>query len=73
MIHHAITSSNIASIAHERTTMHVTFRHGGTYEYLDVSKEDFNELLNSKSPGKHLNLMGIKGKRIDKPKEESKA
>jgi hypothetical protein len=44
MEHIAVSSSQIASIAHDAAglTMQVLFRRGGLYEYSDVSLEEFN-------------------------------
>ncbi len=64
MIHHHVTSSNIESVAHKGTVLHVKFKHGGTYEYLDVSQEQFLGLKHAESVGKHLNSMGLKGKKV---------
>ena len=64
MKHHKVESSNIESVAHKGTVLHVKFKHGGTYEYLDVSPEKFEALKGAESVGKHLNQMGIKGKKV---------
>lgn len=66
MEHIKVKSSNIESVAHDGTTLHVQYRHGGLYEFEGVSKDDFNELLNADSIGKHLNSMNLLGLRIDK-------
>lgn len=64
MKHHSVTSSNVCSIAHKGTVLHVKFRHGGIYEYLNVSQEQFEELKGAESVGKHLNSMGLKGRKV---------
>lgn len=48
MEHLAVTSSQIASIAHDAQTltMQVLFRRGGLYEYQDVSIDEFEQVLN---------------------------
>jgi hypothetical protein len=48
MEHIAVSSSQIASIAHDSAglTMQVLFRRGGLYEYSDVSPEEFAAVLN---------------------------
>jgi hypothetical protein len=61
MDHIKVQSSNIESVAHKGTVLHVRFKNGGLYEFMDVSKDQFNALVNAESPGKHFNSMGIKG------------
>lgn len=48
MEHKPVSSSQIASIAHDAAalTMQVLFRRGGLYEYSDVSSEEFAAVLN---------------------------
>jgi hypothetical protein len=67
-----VVSSNIDSIGHENGVMRVKFKNGGTYEYQGVTPEQFVAMKSAESVGKHLNSMGIKGKRID-TKEDTKA
>lgn len=65
MEHVKVESSNIESIGYESGIMEVRFKNGGLYQYRGVSKDDYNELINAKSVGKHLNQMGIKGRKIE--------
>ena len=64
MIHIPVESSNIVSVGHEGDSMQVTFRHGGTYEYSDVAKDQFDRMLAAESAGKFLNSWGIKGVKL---------
>ena len=64
MQHIKVTSSNITSVAHKGSVLHVRFKNGGLYEYQGISKDDFNDLVNAESVGRHLNQMGIKGKKV---------
>jgi len=71
MIHIPIVSSNIISAGHEGDVLEVTFKHGGTYEYKGVDKDEFNKLLSAPSAGKHLNSLGITGIKIKDEKEKT--
>jgi hypothetical protein len=51
--------------------LEVTFKHGGTYEYKGVDKDEFNKLLSAPSAGKHLNSLGITGIKIKDEKEKT--
>ncbi len=70
MKHVSVTSSNIESIGFEKGVMQVKFKNGGLYAYQGVTLEQFVALKAAESIGKHLNSMGIKGKRIDNIKED---
>lgn len=68
MIYYTVTSSNIEAVGHSGhsgTTMHVTFKNGNTYEYHGVSFEQFQELKNAESVGKHLHGMKLTGKKME--------
>jgi hypothetical protein len=60
---HPVSSSNISYLGYDEDdkTLYVTFSKGGTYKYLNVSEETFNEFKNSSSVGKYY-LSNIKGK-----------
>lgn len=49
----SVNSSNLASIGYdsENEILEVEFKHGGVYQYLDVSESVFNELMNAPSQG----------------------
>ena len=62
MIHSPVEgSSNVLSTAHEGNAMQVTFKHGGTYEYPNIDKDKYSEILAAESVGKALNALNIKG------------
>jgi hypothetical protein len=48
-----VNSSNLASIGYdsENEILEVEFKHGGVYQYFDVSENVFNELMNAPSHG----------------------
>ena len=51
----SVTSSQVAAIGHENTTLHVKFIHGNaTYEYDNVPWSVYKTLLDSHSIGKDL-------------------
>jgi hypothetical protein len=64
MKHQAVKSGHIESVAHKGTVLHVKFRRGDVYEYLNVTEEQFNELMGAESVGKHLNALGLKGRKV---------
>ena len=55
-----VSSSNIKAIGWEDGTLRIEFNNGGTYEYLEVSEEEFNSLKNASSVGSyyHQNIKG---------------
>lgn len=59
----SVTSSNIASIGYDANsqTLEVEFLNGGVYQYFDVSKHIYDELMNANSHGKYLarNIKGV--------------
>lgn len=61
---HQVESSNISEVGHAGDTMHVKYKNGHTYSFNGVSAEDFKKLKSAKSVGKHLNGMGLTGKRL---------
>lgn len=52
-----VESATIASIAHDSFSevLEVIFRHGGIYEYANISDEKFKKMLKSKSTGRFFN------------------
>jgi hypothetical protein len=48
-----VNSSNLESIGYdsENEILEVEFKHGGVYQYFDVSESVFNELMNAPSHG----------------------
>lgn len=61
--HHVTRSSMISEIEYDETEklLKLKFSKGGWYEYKDVPKEVYNELLNAESIGKYF-LANIKSK-----------
>lgn len=51
-----VVSSQIAQLGHDAVSsmMHVVFTNGSTYEYANVSRELFEELLAAPSVGSHF-------------------
>jgi hypothetical protein len=54
----------IESIAHKGTTLHVKYKGGATYEYQNVTADQFHTLKHAESVGRHLNGMKIKGVKL---------
>jgi hypothetical protein len=52
-----VVSSNIDSVGFNEADNRLTVRYknGSTYEYGDVSPDEFNSLIKSKSIGRHVN------------------
>lgn len=69
IVHHQVSSSNIATVGFSEGVMEVRFKNGGLYRYEGVTLEQFVALKNAESVGRHLNGMGLKGKKIN---EEAK-
>ncbi len=67
-----VNSSNIELIQYSGTTMTVTFRGGGTYDYDDVPAELFDRFIESDSLGKffHDEVRGKFNNRKHEPPEE---
>jgi hypothetical protein len=53
----AVGSTSIAAVgyAEEERTLRVRFVGGGTYDYLEVPRRTFNELLDAPSKGRFVN------------------
>ena len=51
-----IESSNLASVCYgsKRKILEIEFNHGGIYQYFDVPKEVFENLLKAPSHGKYF-------------------
>lgn len=58
---HPVESSQIESIGHDGTHLHVKFKSGGTYRYEDVPVEKFEAAKSAESIGRFLN-QHVKGK-----------
>jgi len=58
-----VKSSSLAGAGFDEKTgtMAVLFRNGRKYHYPNVTRKDFDELMNAKSAGKHFNQV-IRGK-----------
>jgi len=63
---HPVKSSNITHIGHDNNTLHVTYSSGQTYEFKDVTEDQFHKLMAAKSHGKYLNKMNIIGEKLKK-------
>jgi hypothetical protein len=50
-----VESSNVAEVGHDGKDLHVKFRNGSAYRYLDVPRVVFDHLLTAESVGKFLN------------------
>lgn len=59
----SVSSTNLAAVGHddERNVLRVAFRNGGTYEYYDVPKQEFDALMAASSHGQYL-AQHIKGR-----------
>lgn len=55
MNHTKVKSTNIASIAHEGSTLEIKFKSGGTYQYEGVHPNTVRALMNSESKGEYFN------------------
>lgn len=58
----AVESSNLASVGYDEATktLEIQFHSGGIYQYDDVEKEVYDELMNADSKGRYF-LHEIKG------------
>lgn len=52
-----VTSSNVKSVGHDKdsSTLEVEFSSGDLYQYDGVSQDEYAELLEAPSIGKHIN------------------
>ncbi len=52
----SVKSSNLASIGYdaENEILELEFKHGGIYQYFDVSESVYEELMNADSHGKYF-------------------
>ena len=52
----AVESSNLASVGFDEATktLEIQFHSGGIYEYDDVEKEIYDELMNAESKGRYF-------------------
>lgn len=50
----SVTSSNIAEVGHEGTTLRIKFNIGSVYEYENVTAATFQALLTAESVGKYF-------------------
>jgi ATP-dependent DNA helicase RecG len=57
-----VDSSNLASVGYdaENKILEIEFNHGGVYQYFDVPKDAYNELMEADSHGKYF-VHHIKG------------
>lgn len=59
----SVSSSDIASIGYEGSTLHIRFNSGGLYAYYNVPTTVYNGLMSAGSHGKyfHANIKGRYG------------
>lgn len=50
-----VESSNLAGVRWDEDSLFVQFKNGGVYQYHDVPKSEFDELIESNSKGQFLN------------------
>jgi len=52
----AVESSNLASVGYDEheEILEIEFQHGGVYQYFDVPKKVYEELMNAESHGKYF-------------------
>lgn len=52
----SVESSNLASVGYdaENEILEVEFKHGGVYQYFEVSKNVYEELMNANSHGQYF-------------------
>ena len=57
-----VDSSNLASVGYDakKKILEIEFNHGGVYQYFDVPKDVFDELMDADSHGKYF-VHNIKG------------
>jgi len=62
----AVESSNLASVGYDEheEILEIEFQHGGVYQYFDVPKKVYEELMNADSHGIYFNV-NIRNKYID--------
>jgi KTSC domain len=55
----AVESSNLVSVGYDETTkmLEIQFHSGGIYEYDDVEKEIYDDLMNAESKGRYFMSM----------------
>lgn len=56
-----VSSSDIASVGYEGTTMHIRFHSGGLYAYYNVPPSVYTGLMGASSHGKYFHAY-IKGR-----------
>ena len=51
-----VDSSNLASVGYDakKKILEVEFNHGGVYQYFDVPKKVYNELMDANSHGRYF-------------------
>lgn len=65
MEHAAVSSSYIASIAHEGSVLEVKMKNGKTYQVFGVSAEKHQEILDSDSVGQEFSKLKNGGYQIE--------
>ena len=61
MIMKPVTSSDIASIGYDGSTLHILFNSGGIYQYTNVPHSTYSGLMSASSHGKYFHAF-IKGR-----------
>lgn len=57
MQRYPVSSSRISSVGWENDTMEVQFKDGAVYQYLDVSKQEYEAFMSSSSLGSALSRL----------------
>ena len=52
-----VNSSRISSVGWENNTLEVEFKNGAIYQYLDVSKSEYQNFINAPSLGSALSVL----------------
>lgn len=61
MLMRPVSSTDIASIGYEKTTLYISFHKGGTYAYFNVPQSVYAELMSATSHGRYFHAF-IKGR-----------
>ncbi len=57
MVRHPVSSSRISSVGWEKDALEIEFKNGTIYHYFDVSKNEYEDFINSPSLGSALSIL----------------
>nr|DAU32269.1 MAG TPA: KTSC domain [Caudoviricetes sp.] len=57
MVRYPVSSSRISSVGWENNTLEIQFKNGTIYHYFDVSKNEYEDFINSPSLGSALSRL----------------